>query len=60
MPTWGLGYGGPMNDQQIEDVINYLLSIQVGLPEEVAAEIALGDGSSEGSFSRLITFAAAH
>lgn len=58
MPTWGLGFGGPMNDQQIEDVINYLLSIQVGLPEEVAAEIALGDGSG-GSFSRLITFAAA-
>jgi mono/diheme cytochrome c family protein len=58
MPTWGLGYGGPMNDQQIEDVINYLLSIQVGLPDEVASEIALGDGSG-GSFSRLITFAAA-
>lgn len=60
MPTWGLGYGGPMNDQQIEDVINYLLSIQVGLPEEVSAEIALGDGSTGGSFSRLITYAAAH
>jgi mono/diheme cytochrome c family protein len=60
MPTWGLGYGGPMNDQQIEDVINYLLSIQVGLPSEVANEIALGDTTSGGSFSRLITFAAAH
>jgi len=59
MPTWGLGYGGPMNDQQIEDVINYLLSIQVGLPEQVANQVALGDGSG-GSFSRLITFAAAH
>lgn len=59
MPTWGLGYGGPMNDQQIEDVINYLLSIQEGLPEEVASEVALGDGSG-GAFSRLITFAAAH
>lgn len=58
MPTWGLGYGGPMNDQQIEDVINYLLSIQTGLPDQVATEIALGDGSG-GAFSRLITFAAA-
>ncbi|HEV2890898.1 MAG TPA: cytochrome c [Frankiaceae bacterium] len=57
MPTWGLGYGGPMNDQQIEDVINYLLSVQTGLPEEVASEIALGDGSG-GAFSHLITFAA--
>jgi mono/diheme cytochrome c family protein len=59
MPTWGLGYGGPMNDQQIEDVINYLLSIQIGLPDQVASQVALGDGSS-GSFSHLIAFAAAH
>jgi mono/diheme cytochrome c family protein len=28
MPTWGLRYGGPMNDQQITDIVNYLLSIQ--------------------------------
>ena len=59
MPTWGLGYGGPMNDQQIEDVVNYLLSVQTGLPEEVATEIALGDTAGQGPFSRLITFAAA-
>jgi hypothetical protein len=57
MPTWGLGYGGPMNDQQIEDVVNFLLSIQVGLPPDVASEIALG--AQPGPFSRLITFAAA-
>jgi mono/diheme cytochrome c family protein len=57
MPTWGLGYGGPMNDQQIEDVINYLLSIQVGLPSDVATEIALGN--APGPFSRLIALAAA-
>ncbi len=58
MPTWGLGYGGPMNDQQIEDVINYLLSIQTGLPDQTASEIALAN--QPGSFSRLIAFAAAH
>lgn len=58
MPTWGLGYGGPMNDQQIEDTINFLLSIQTGLPADVSNEIALGN--QPGSFSRLITFAAAH
>jgi mono/diheme cytochrome c family protein len=57
MPTWGLGYGGPMNDQQIEDVINFLISIQVGLPPDVSSEIALG--RQPGPFSRLITFAAA-
>lgn len=58
MPTWGLGYGGPMNDQQIEDVVNFLISIQEGLPEEDAAELALGN--QPGPFSRLIAFAAAH
>ena len=57
MPTWGLGYGGPMNDQQIEDVINFLISIQQGLPEETSVELALGN--APGPFSRLITFAAA-
>jgi mono/diheme cytochrome c family protein len=28
MPTWGIRYGGPMNDQQIVNLVNYLLSIQ--------------------------------
>jgi mono/diheme cytochrome c family protein len=28
MPTWGVRYGGPMNDQQITNLVNYLLSIQ--------------------------------
>jgi mono/diheme cytochrome c family protein len=28
MPTWGIRYGGPMNDQQITDLVNYLMSIQ--------------------------------
>jgi mono/diheme cytochrome c family protein len=28
MPTWGVRYGGPMNDHQITDIVNYLLSIQ--------------------------------
>jgi mono/diheme cytochrome c family protein len=28
MPTWGVRYGGPMNDQQITDLVNYILSIQ--------------------------------
>jgi mono/diheme cytochrome c family protein len=58
MPTWGLGYGGPMNDQQIEDTVNFLISIQQGLPDETKAEIALGN--QPGPFSRLIAFAATH
>jgi len=28
MPTWGVRYGGAMNDQQITNLVNYLLSIQ--------------------------------
>jgi mono/diheme cytochrome c family protein len=28
MPSWSIRYAGPMNDQQIQDLINYLLSIQ--------------------------------
>ncbi len=28
MPTWGIRYGGPMNDQQITNLVNYLLTIQ--------------------------------
>jgi mono/diheme cytochrome c family protein len=28
MPAWGVRYGGPMNDQQITNLVNYLLSIQ--------------------------------
>ncbi len=28
MPTWGVRYGGPMNDQQIVNLVNFLLSIQ--------------------------------
>lgn len=28
MPTWGAFYGGAMNDQQIESIVSYILSIQ--------------------------------
>jgi mono/diheme cytochrome c family protein len=54
MPQWGLGYGGPMNDQQIEDVINYLISIQDKLPSDVK----LAAGAASGPFSRLIAYGA--
>ena len=33
MPAWGLAGGGPMNEAQIEDVVNYLKTIQVPQPE---------------------------
>jgi mono/diheme cytochrome c family protein len=33
MPAWGLAGGGPMNEQQIEDIINYLETVQISQPE---------------------------
>ncbi len=56
MPSWGLGYGGPMNDQQIEDVVNYLISLQD--LEQLPEGQLLAAGNHEGGFSRLIAFAA--
>jgi len=38
MPAWGLAGGGPGNEQQIQDVIDYLWSIQL-TPEEMAAKV---------------------
>jgi cytochrome c553 len=34
MPSWSVNYEGPMNDQQISDLINYLVSIQTVPPED--------------------------
>ncbi|MDQ4005104.1 MAG: cytochrome c, partial [Actinomycetota bacterium] len=34
MPSWSVRYEGPMNDQQIHDLINYLTSIQEGVAPE--------------------------
>ncbi len=36
MPPWGLPGGGPLNEQQVEDVVNYLKTIQVTQPENLA------------------------
>jgi len=43
MPTWGAFYGGGMNDQQIEAIVDYLYSIQVdAVPEPEAFRGASG------------------
>ena len=36
MPAWGIPGGGPLNDQQVEDVVNYLATIQVAQDENLA------------------------
>ena len=37
MPTWGSAFGGSLNDQQIDDLVNYILAIQVDEVEEATA-----------------------
>lgn len=37
MPTWGAAYGGPMTDQQIEDITAYILANQVDEATEATA-----------------------
>jgi mono/diheme cytochrome c family protein len=46
MPTWGLRYGGPMNDQQITDIVNYLLSIQSDDKERPLLEFEAAGGGN--------------
>jgi mono/diheme cytochrome c family protein len=36
MPAWGLPGGGPLNAEQVNDVVNYLKTIQVSQPENLA------------------------
>jgi mono/diheme cytochrome c family protein len=36
MPPWGLAGGGPLNEDQVEDVVNYLETIQVTQSENLA------------------------
>jgi mono/diheme cytochrome c family protein len=44
MPAWGAFYGGPYIDMQVENIVEYLLSIQTGgEPEAVAVAGASGD-----------------
>ncbi len=37
MPAWGAPGGGPLTDQQLDDVIAYLTSIQIPADESIAA-----------------------
>lgn len=47
MPAWGLDGGGPMNDQQISDLVEYLQSIQLTPAQAQKADASLGtDGQA--------------
>jgi mono/diheme cytochrome c family protein len=41
MPAWGLDGGGPMNEKQIEDVVNYLETIQIPQQQVVDQTVSL-------------------
>jgi mono/diheme cytochrome c family protein len=41
MPAWGIDGGGPLNDQQIQNLIDYLASIQI-TPEEAQEQATNG------------------
>lgn len=45
MPAWAIESGGPLNDQKIEDVLNYLQSIQVPDDERYELPADLTDGA---------------
>ena len=41
MPAWGLPGGGPMNEKQVEDVVNYLESIQISQQQVVDETVTI-------------------
>ena len=41
MPAWGLAGGGPMNEKQVEDVVNYLESIQISQQQVVDETVGI-------------------
>jgi mono/diheme cytochrome c family protein len=51
MPAWGVEGGGPMNDQQIDDLVNYIESIQIS--DEEAQEIAVQEATTDAAVSGL-------
>jgi len=42
MPSWGVDFGGPLNDQKVEDVVNFLQTLQVADKYELPASITDG------------------
>jgi len=53
MPTWGAAYGGPWNDQQIEEVTDFILSRQVDDAAQAQEAAALtGQELFEGNCAR--------
>jgi mono/diheme cytochrome c family protein len=45
MPEWGIEFGGPLNEQKIEDLMNYIDSIQVDADDRWELPEAMTDGA---------------
>ncbi len=45
MPSWAVEFGGPLNDQKIDDIVNYVESLQVAEDDvwELPAELRSGE-----------------
>lgn len=50
MPSWGLEYGGPLNEQKIEDIVNFIVTFQK--EDEEAWELPSDITSGREVFSR--------
>ena len=44
MPSWGIEFGGPLNEQKVEDIVNYIESVQVAEDKhwELPADVKSG------------------
>jgi mono/diheme cytochrome c family protein len=49
MPSWSVRFSGAMNDQQIQDLVNYILSIQRDIPEDQNRCLNPGAAAQQGS-----------
>lgn len=46
MPAWGIAFGGPLNDQRLDDVVNFLESIKVDEKDKYELPASVTDGKA--------------
>jgi mono/diheme cytochrome c family protein len=56
MPPWGVNGGGPMNDQQISDLVAFIRSIQIGSKQAKADDAKLGATDGHALFDAFCAF----
>lgn len=53
MPTWGAGFGGPLNDQEIGDIVDWILANQVDdVAEATSASSMSGEDLYQGNCAK--------